>query len=69
MTADDVPDPCKWCDGTGHVSAALCYVPGPDPFEGLMHTAMRTARCKHCRGTGAYQSALDPTLDWTRGTE
>jgi hypothetical protein len=57
------PVPCKWCGASGFVIAHLAYVAGPDPFAGYLDTAARSVQCKHCRGTGSYESALDPTLD------
>jgi DnaJ-class molecular chaperone len=60
------PEQCKWCGGTGVVSASLAYVPGPEPFGARGETAYRPTTCGHCRGTGEYASAQDPALDWDR---
>ncbi|MBU7597516.1 hypothetical protein JGS22_007735 [Streptomyces sp. P38-E01] len=54
---------CEWCQGGGAVARATAYVAGPHPFEGPMETVHHPAECKHCRGTGIYDSALDPTLE------
>jgi DnaJ-class molecular chaperone len=68
VTADrsDDAETCRWCAGSGFVSVALAYVPGPNPFAGEWETAFRPGTCKHCEGTGKYDSALDPTVDWMR---
>ncbi len=65
---DDSPDPvvCRWCGGSGSTSTALAYIPGPDPFGGHVEAAFRSTACKHCHGTGTYESATDPTVDWMR---
>lgn len=53
---------CQWCHGAGYVTRALAYCPGTDPFTGPAETVHRAAQCKHCRGSGTYDSDLDPTL-------
>ncbi|WP_344025982.1 hypothetical protein [Streptomyces luteireticuli] len=53
---------CHWCQGSGFVPRVLAHHPGPDPFRGPADTVHRTGQCKHCRGTGTYDSALDPTI-------
>ncbi|MFJ6569913.1 hypothetical protein ACIQNU_21070 [Streptomyces sp. NPDC091292] len=58
---------CRWCDGAGTINKPLAYVPGASPFDGPAYTAVRSAQCKHCGGTGEYDSATDPTLDHDRG--
>jgi hypothetical protein len=57
---------CQWCFGSGFVQRALAYVGGPDPFAGQAETVIRAGQCKHCRGTGVYDSALDPTVEHGR---
>ncbi len=57
---------CRWCHGSGSEHRSLLYVPGANPFQGPGETISRPGRCKHCRGTGVYDSALDPTLDQAR---
>ncbi|MEU7181376.1 hypothetical protein ACWIG3_18705 [Streptomyces celluloflavus] len=58
---------CRWCHGTGAVQNTYAYVPGVNPFGNDAQTVARMGACKHCRGTGTYHSALDPTLEnWRR---
>ncbi|MDT0449110.1 hypothetical protein [Streptomyces hesseae] len=68
-TSPSGPDPsgrtCQWCHGSGYGTRALAYCPGPDPFVGPADTVHRAGQCAHCRGSGTYDSALDPTLDRT----
>lgn len=64
---EPVSNRCEFCYGTGVVGRRTAYVAGPDPFKGPMDTMAHAAQCKHCRGTGDYDSALDPTLDHERG--
>ncbi|MER0246961.1 hypothetical protein AAHZ94_34370 [Streptomyces sp. HSW2009] len=60
---------CPWCHGTGTVHHMYAYAPGVDPFGNDTLTVGRAGTCKHCRGTGEYDSTLDPTLDaWRRRT-
>jgi hypothetical protein len=75
MTMDNHPEHpeqpagpmCQWCHGSGVTTRVLAYVPGPDPFRGPAESLARAGQCKHCRGTGVYDSALDPTLEhWRR---
>lgn len=63
-----VPEPpqgrtCQWCHGSGYVTRALAYCLGVDPFVGPAETVHRAGQCAHCRGSGTYDSDLDPTLD------
>ncbi|MEV4740854.1 hypothetical protein [Streptomyces sp. NPDC049555] len=60
---------CQWCHGSGYVSRALARTAGPDPFAGPAETVHRAGQCRRCRGTGAYDSALDPTLDRESGRD
>ncbi|MFF4158855.1 hypothetical protein [Streptomyces sp. NPDC001678] len=53
---------CQWCHGSGYGTRALAYCPGADPFAGPADTVHRAGQCAHCRGSGTYDSALDPTL-------
>lgn len=62
---DDDDGDCHWCQGSGRVAVAMAYVAGPDPFSGPVNTVTLPTLCEHCRGTGTYESALDPTL-WDR---
>ncbi len=62
---DDEGPTCRWCHGSGRVPAAVAYVAGPDPFAGPMDTVTLPTLCKHCRGTGIHEAALDPTI-WDR---
>ncbi|MET9292230.1 hypothetical protein [Streptomyces sp. NPDC003077] len=58
---------CQWCQGSGYVTRVLAYNPGVDPFKGPTESVHRAGQCKHCRGTGTYDSHLDPTLEhWRR---
>ncbi|GAA0489473.1 hypothetical protein GCM10009544_58210 [Streptomyces stramineus] len=58
---------CQWCVGSGFVQRSLVHVPGPDPFGAGGESVVRAGQCKHCRGSGVYESALDPTLEhWRR---
>ncbi|MEV7090890.1 hypothetical protein AB0O07_34375 [Streptomyces sp. NPDC093085] len=57
---------CRWCFGSGAVQYTYAYVPGADPFGSNAETVARMGACKHCRGTGIYDSALDPTLEHLR---
>ncbi|MGW1197787.1 hypothetical protein ACWD4B_18400 [Streptomyces sp. NPDC002536] len=54
---------CQWCQGTGFAARPAAYVSGIDPFAGPAETVRRAGQCRHCRGTGVYDSAMDPTLD------
>ncbi|MFB7631249.1 hypothetical protein ACFC0M_09915 [Streptomyces sp. NPDC056149] len=66
----DVPaKTCQWCQGTGYVSQALAYAPGVDPFRGPYETVQRAGECRHCRGSGMYESDRDPTLERWRTEE
>ncbi|MEU1311556.1 hypothetical protein ABZ419_22065 [Streptomyces cinnamoneus] len=56
---------CPWCHGSGYTTRALAHCVGPDPFRGPAETVHRAGQCSHCRGSGTYDSALDPTLDRT----
>lgn len=59
---------CQWCTGSGFVQRSLLHVPGPDPFGADGESAVRAGQCRHCRGSGVYDSELDPTLEhWRRG--
>lgn len=58
---------CQWCQGTGYATRALAYSPGVCPFQGPVETVHRSGECRHCRGTGAYDSRRDPTLEHWRG--
>ncbi|AIA06164.1 hypothetical protein DC74_5714 [Streptomyces noursei] len=60
---------CQWCQGTGYVSQALAYAPGVDPFRGPHETVQRAGECRHCRGSGTYDSHCDPTLERWRTQE
>ncbi|SHM99088.1 hypothetical protein SAMN05216268_11768 [Streptomyces yunnanensis] len=60
---------CQWCQGTGYVSQALAYAPGVDPFRGPYETVQRAGECRHCRGSGTYDSHRDPTLERWRPEE
>ncbi|MFD8997902.1 hypothetical protein [Streptomyces abikoensis] len=65
-TSPSGPDPlgltCQWCHGSGYGTRALAYCPGADPFAGPADTVHRAGQCAHCRGSGTYDSGLDPTL-------
>ncbi|MCC3778865.1 hypothetical protein [Streptomyces sp. UNOB3_S3] len=69
-TTPSGPEPqgrtCQWCHGSGYGTRALAYCPGADPFTGPADTVHRAGECAHCRGTGEYDSALDPTLGHPR---
>ncbi|MBW1600678.1 hypothetical protein JJV70_00855 [Streptomyces sp. JJ66] len=60
---------CEFCQGTGSTTRAWAYVSGPDPFHGPAETILRSGQCRHCRGTGVYDSTLDPTLNDYRPRE
>jgi hypothetical protein len=57
---------CRWCSGSGVVQCPAAYVPGPAPFSGAAETVFRAGACKHCRGSGVYDAAQDPTLEHLR---
>ncbi|UQI48429.1 hypothetical protein M1P56_30970 [Streptomyces sp. HU2014] len=64
---DELCMTCQWCTGSGFVQRSLLHVPGPDPFGGGGESAVRAGQCRHCRGSGVYDSELDPTLEHWRG--
>lgn len=69
-TSPHGPEPqaraCPWCHGSGYTTRALAYTVGTHPFRGPAETVHRAGQCPHCLGVGAYDSALDPTLEQVR---